>query len=94
MKNSRKSFNTLIIEISYSGEWRSATLGHQLPAAFCLRFSRPIIFSSASIKKLSKIASVELNAEGSYNLYQYLLNESEVGTYYLYFLQILFSMKL
>uniref|UniRef100_A0AAF5PNB4 Mediator of RNA polymerase II transcription subunit 1 n=1 Tax=Wuchereria bancrofti TaxID=6293 RepID=A0AAF5PNB4_WUCBA len=59
------------------GEWRNAVSGRQLPAAFCLRFSRPIIFSSAAIKKLSKIASVQLNVEGSYNLYQYLLNESE-----------------
>ncbi|CAG9539052.1 unnamed protein product [Cercopithifilaria johnstoni] len=59
------------------GEWRNAVSGRQLPAAFCLRFSRPIIFSSAAIKKLSKIASVPLNVEGSYNLYQYLLNESE-----------------
>ncbi|KAM3722504.1 Mediator of RNA polymerase II transcription subunit [Dirofilaria immitis] len=59
------------------GDWRTAVSGRQLPAAFCLRFSRPIIFSSAAIKKLSKIASVQLNVEGSYNLYQYLLNESE-----------------
>uniref|UniRef100_A0A158Q7D2 Mediator of RNA polymerase II transcription subunit 1 n=1 Tax=Elaeophora elaphi TaxID=1147741 RepID=A0A158Q7D2_9BILA len=59
------------------GEWRSAVSSRQLPAAFCLRFSRPIIFSSAAIKKLSKIASVPLNVEGSYNLYQYLLNENE-----------------
>ncbi|KAK6102270.1 Mediator of RNA polymerase II transcription subunit 1 family protein [Brugia pahangi] len=59
------------------GEWRNAVSGRQLPAAFCLRFSRPIIFSSAAIKKLSKIASVQLNVEGSYNLYQYLLNENE-----------------
>uniref|UniRef100_A0A915PRT2 Mediator complex subunit 1 n=1 Tax=Setaria digitata TaxID=48799 RepID=A0A915PRT2_9BILA len=61
----------------YSQEWRNAVSGRQLPAAFCLRFSRPIIFSSVAIKKLSKIASVQLNVEGSYNLYQYLLNESE-----------------
>ncbi|OZC06566.1 hypothetical protein X798_06447 [Onchocerca flexuosa] len=59
------------------GEWRTAVSGRQLPAAFCLRFSRPIIFSSAAIKKLSKIASVQLDVEGSYNLYQYLLNENE-----------------
>ncbi|VDK66532.1 unnamed protein product [Onchocerca ochengi] len=59
------------------GEWRTAVSGRQLPAAFCLRFSRPIIFSSAAIKKLSKIALVQLDVEGSYNLYQYLLNENE-----------------
>lgn len=64
--------------------------GRQLPAAFCLRFSRPIIFSSAAIKKLSKIASVQLNVEGSYNLYQYLLNESEVGICFLYFFKTIF----
>ncbi|VDK82985.1 unnamed protein product [Litomosoides sigmodontis] len=59
------------------GEWRNGVSGRQLPASFCLRFSRPIIFSSAAIKKLAKIASLPLNVEGYCNLYQYLLNESE-----------------
>ncbi|VDN04162.1 unnamed protein product [Thelazia callipaeda] len=60
------------------GEWRNNISGRQVQASFCLKFSRPIIFSSPAIKKLSKIASVHLNVEGSYNLYQYLLDEKEV----------------
>uniref|UniRef100_A0A0M3IQ91 Protein kinase domain-containing protein n=1 Tax=Ascaris lumbricoides TaxID=6252 RepID=A0A0M3IQ91_ASCLU len=64
--------------LSAHGEWRPVESGCRLPAAFCLRFSRPIIFSAESLKKLSSIAAFPLTIEGGLNIYEYLLNDDDV----------------
>ncbi|KHN77094.1 Mediator of RNA polymerase II transcription subunit 1.1 [Toxocara canis] len=63
--------------LSAHGEWRTVESGCRLPAAFCLRFSRPIIFCADSLKKLSSVAAVPLVVEGGLNIYEYLFNEDD-----------------
>uniref|UniRef100_A0A915BN34 Mediator complex subunit 1 n=1 Tax=Parascaris univalens TaxID=6257 RepID=A0A915BN34_PARUN len=66
--------------LSAHGEWRAVESGCRLPAAFCLRFSRPIIFSAESLKKLSSVAAFPLTVEGGLNVYEYLINDDDVRT--------------
>ncbi|VDK50428.1 unnamed protein product [Anisakis simplex] len=48
-----------------SNEWCNVESGCRLPATYRLRFSRPIIFGVDSLRKLSSVAVLPLNIEGT-----------------------------